>query len=217
MSLDIILVAFVAVFIFLRLRSELGKKTGNEPQPPLAGQHSRHKLHDDLQAEAEDRTSQADIIDMEEDPVLRGTYADIRKLDRSFNVAQFIDGAKSAYGMILEAFWAGDKDTLANFLDDAVIAKFGTAIAAREAGELTIENQLLDVTDASVISAELVSGRAEITVHFTSEVVAVTRNKDGKIVEGNASDAVDMNDKWTFSRDVKSRDPSWTLIATSAG
>jgi len=220
MPLDIILVAFVAVFIFLRLRSELGKKTGNEPHPPAAGglePGRRHSVDDDSHVSNEQHALPADIIDMEQDPALRRTYMDIRQLDRSFDVAQFVDGAKSAYGMILEAFWAGDRDALGNFLDDEVMAKFGAALEAREADGLKVENQLLDVTDASVISADLISGKAELTVHFTSEVVAVTRDKDGDIVEGDASDAVEMNDKWTFARDVRSSDPSWTLVATSAG
>jgi len=220
MPLDIILVAFVAVFIILRLRSELGKKTGNEPMPPAAGQHDRsgpHTLGEDQHRREDQEAGEADIIDLEENPALRRVYMDIRRADRSFDVSQFVEGAKSAYGMILEAFWAGDKGTLRNFLDDAVMANFEVALDAREAGELKVENQLLDVTDASVIGANLVDGQAELTVHFTSEVVAVTRDKDGNIVEGDASNAVEMNDKWTFARKVKSRDPSWTLIATSAG
>lgn len=220
MPLDIILVAFLAAFIFLRLRSELGKKTGNEPQPPAMGQPDSERLRDardDANAYIDQQPTEAEVIDLEENPALRHAYMDIRKADPRFDLAQFMDGAKTAYGMILEAFWSGDKATLQDFLDDAVLAKFTAAIETLEADELKVENQLLDVTKADVVGAELIGRVAQLTVHFTSDVVAVTRNKEGKIVQGDASGSVEMNDNWTFERDVTSREPAWTLVATSAG
>ncbi|PCI60556.1 MAG: preprotein translocase subunit Tim44 [Kordiimonadales bacterium] len=219
MYFDIILVAMVAVFILLRLRSELGKKTGNEPQPPAMGRgpHERRGYGDDRGEVIDMQPQEAQVIDLEEDPSLRHAYMDIRKQDPSFDLSIFTEGAKSAYQLILEAFWTGDRGTLKNFLDASVLSKFESALDTREADELKIENQLLDVTKAEVIAANLLGKVAELTVHFTSEVVAVTRDKEGKIIEGDASDAVEMNDKWTFSRDVKSGDPSWTLVATSSG
>lgn len=219
MPFDIILVAMVAAFIFFRLRSELGNKTGNEPQPPAAGrQGADHVRSTDSAGDyIEPPVNEAEVIDLEENPSLRHAYMDIRKADPAFDLAQFMEGAKSAYGMILEAFWRGDKQTLKDFLDDAVLSKFESAIDSIEADELKVENQLLDVTGAEVVSAELVGTTAQLTVHFNSEVVAVTRNKDGKVVQGDASDAVEMNDNWTFARNVKSREPGWTLVATSAG
>jgi len=215
MPFDIILVAMVAAFIFLRLRSELGKKTGNEPQPPAAGRVGRSP--NEYSENTDEPTVEAEVIDLEENPSLRRTYMDIRKADPSFDLGQFMDGAKTAYGMILEAFWKGDKQALKDFLDDEVQAKFESAIDSLEADELKVENQLLDVTSAEVTAAELDGKVAQLTVHFTSEVVAVTRDKDGKVVQGDASDAVEMNDNWTFARNVKSKEPGWTLVATSAG
>ncbi len=221
MPFDIILVAMLAAFIFLRLRSELGNKTGNEPPSSSADdQGSFEKLRraaGDLQGLKGPVAPEAEVIDLEENATLRRAYMDIRRADPSFDLGQFMEGAKSAYGMILEAFWAGDKKTLKDFLDEEVQAKFEAAIDALKADELTVDNQLLDITKAEVAAAELKGNVAELTVHFTAEVVAVTRNKDGKIIEGDASDAVEMNDSWTFARDVKSRDPAWTLVATSAG
>ena len=219
MYFDIILVAMVAVFILLRLRSELGKKTGNEPQPPAMGRGPQERRqHGDDRGEVIDMQPQeAQVIDLEEDPSLRHAYMDIRKQDPSFDLGIFTEGAKSAYQLILEAFWSGDRGTLKNFLDESVLSKFESALDTREADEHKVENQLLDVTKAEVITANLLGKIAELTVHFTSEVVAVTRDKEGKIIEGDASDAVEMNDKWTFARDVNSGDPSWTLVATSSG
>ncbi len=220
MFLDIILMAAIAAFILLRLRSELGKKTGNEPQPPAAGRNPMGQTGRTIDGYAEPAESVRDdvkVIDMEEDPKLRHAYADIRRKDSSFDPAQFVEGAQAAYRMTLEAFWEGDRDTLENLLDKSVFGQFDTAIEAREKGELTLENRLIGITDATVIAAELHGNVAELTVHFKSEIVAVTRDKSGNIIEGDASDAVETNDKWTFARDVKSDDLSWTLIATRAG
>ena len=219
MPLDIILVAFLAAFVLLRLRSELGKKTGNEPRPPAAGQQDNDQLHgphEDYE-HTDQLILEAEVIDLEENPALRHAYSDIRKADPGFDLAQFMDGAKSAYGMILEAFWNADKETLKDFLDAAVLAKFSSAIDTLEADGLTVDNQLLDITKTEVVAAELTGRVAQLTVHFTSDVVAVTRDKDSKIVQGDASGSVEMNDTWTFERDVKSREPAWTLVATSAG
>lgn len=219
MFLDIIIMAAVAAFILLRLRAELGKKTGNEPQPPAAGRgptgHSR--TIDGFAEPTEPAQDDVKVIDMEEDPKLRHAYADIRRKDSSFDPAQFLEGAKAAYRMTLEAFWEGDRDTLKNLLDKSVLGQFETAIDAREANELTLENRLIGIEGAEVILADLVGNVAELTVHFKSEIVAVTRDKSGNIIEGDASDAVETNDKWTFARDTKSRDFAWTLIATRAG
>lgn len=216
MFLDIILMAAIAAFILLRLRSELGKKTGNEPLPPAAGRNPMGHAARTIDGHAEP-ADDVKVIDMEEDPKLRHAYADIRRMDSSFDPAQFLGGAQGAYRMILEAFWEGDRETLEGMLDKSVFGQFDTAIEGRETNELTLENRLIDISEADVIAAELDGSVAELTVHFKSEIVAVTRDKNGNIVEGDASDAVETNDKWTFARDLKSDDYSWTLIATRAG
>lgn len=215
---DIIIIAMVAGFILLRLRDTLGTKTGNEPMPPAPGQADLDQLRRERDGYHNEREPlEADVIDLEEDPSLRKAYSDIRTHDRSFDVAQFVTGAKSAYGMILEAFWEGDRQTLRDFLDESVLSRFEAALDAREASGQKVENRLLDITKVDVVAAELVGKMAQLTVHFTSEIVAVTKDSDGKVIEGDASDSVEMNDNWTFARNVKSSDPSWTLVATSAG
>ena len=219
MFLDIIIVAMIAAFIALRLRSELGRKTGNEPQPPAAGRHSQGsgRTIDGYAETVESPQDDLNVIDLEENPDLRHAYADMRREDSSFDPRQFTEGACAAYRMTLEAFWIGDKDVLGSLLDKSVLGQFETAIAQREENELTLDNRLLDISSAEVIKAEIVNKVAELTVHFRSEIVAVTRDKEGNIIEGDASDAVETNDKWTFARQLRSQDPSWTLVATRAG
>lgn len=216
--MDIILLAMVAAFILLRLRSKLGEHSENDRFPPPAANrdHGRTR-HPARTYDAEATEEEPNVVDLEGDPGLRRTFMEIRKADSGFDVNQFLDGAQQAYGMILEAFWSGDRETLKNFLDDSVYSQFEAAITAREAGELTLENRIVDIDSAKVVDAEFANKIAELTVQFNSEIVAVTRDKDGNVVEGDLSDVVQMNDSWTFSRTVTSRDPRWTLVATRAG
>lgn len=216
--LEIILIAMVAAFIALRLRSELGKKTGDEPLPPAAGRRDFARNSDTtIEGEAVEVDRKSAVVDMVENPAVRTGLSQIRRADRDFNAADFIDGAKTAYGMILEAFWQGDKETLKGFLDDTVYGQFSAAIDQRETDGLTLKNKLLDITKADIVDAHLSGKKAEITVHFAAEVIAVTVDANGDVVEGDMSDATDLSDKWTFMRDTSSRDPSWALIATLAG
>jgi len=218
-AFDIIILAMVAGFIFLRLRSELGNKSGNEPLPPARGydRDSNPVINGEAQEVGEDGEPGARVVPMEGDPLLRAAYADIRRLDRSFEAGTFLQGASTAYTMILEAFWGGDRETLKNFLSDDVYNQFDAAVTAREEAGQTLENRILDMESAKVTAARVVGKVAELTVHFTTEMVSVTRDSDGKPIEGNISDTITVNDKWTFSRDLKSRNPSWTLVATRAG
>jgi len=217
--LDIILLAMLAGFIILRLRSELGKKTGNEPLPPAAPRapsgNGQSQSQADYAADVQERNDT--VIDMEEDPAIRRGYQDIRRADHSFDVPTFMQGAQAAYEMILEAFWSGDRQTLRDFLDDSVYNQFSAALDAREANGYRVENKLIEIDKADVIKAQLSGRMAEITVHFKAELIAVTKDKDGNLIEGDLSDAVEVNDRWTFARDTKSRDPNWLLVATRAG
>lgn len=217
--LDIILLAMLAGFIILRLRSELGKKTGNEPLPPAAPRASHGGEQGGTAANQRSNAParEDNVIDMEEDAGLRRGYQDIRRADHNFDVPTFVQGARAAYEMILEAFWAGDRDTLKEFLDDGVFNQFSAALDAREQNGYRVENKLIDIDEANIIKAQLTGRTAEITVHFKAELIAVTKDADGNLVEGDLSDAVEVNDRWTFARDTKSRDPNWLLVATRAG
>lgn len=216
--LDIVIMAALAAFIFLRLRSELGKKTGNEPLPPAAGRTpypgvEGQTIEGDV---VQVKSGQADVVDLIQDPEVRAGLGKIRHADRHFDAATFLEGAQSAYAMVLEAFWTGDKTALADFLDPKVLEQFGSAIDQREAEGLTLNNKLLDITDASIVTADLKGRTAEITVQFSAEVIAVTRDASGAVVDGDVSDATQLNDKWTFVRETNAREPNWLLVATLA-
>lgn len=217
--IDIIIIAALGAFIFLRLRSELGNKSGTEHLPPAANRSSRGDNRDtDSYGRPVDVQQDDDsVVELEGDPALRRVFQDIRRVDRSFNVPQFLSGAEGAYRMILEAFWSGDSATLKEFLSKDISDQFIGAVDARADAGHTLDNRLLDVDNAKVIEGHLDGKTAELTVKFTAEILAVTRDSDGTVIEGDASDAVTVNDQWTFARDISSRDPKWILIATRAG
>ncbi|WP_294289154.1 Tim44/TimA family putative adaptor protein, partial [uncultured Sphingomonas sp.] len=184
MLVYVILLAMVAAFLALRLYSVLGKRTGHEQQPlPRAAE-------DRPVAQAVPRTIDVtpDVRESGPRAVETGAEGGLRQIvqaDSSFDVAQFIEGAKSAYRMVLEAFWKGDRDTLAFLVEDNVRGEFESAIDAREAAGETLENRLVSIERAAITDATLTGKVARITVRFDADIAAVTRDKDGNVIAGS--------------------------------
>lgn len=150
------------------------------------------------------------VFDIAAEPGIRQMLA----ADRSFDVARFRDGAKSAYGLILDAFWSGNRDELRNLCDDEVYESFSSSIDQRtERGE-TLENRLVRIDEARIVDAEYDAPNARITVRFDADIAAVVRGPDGELVAGSLTDAVATHDLWTFARDLRSNDPNWILVET---
>jgi len=116
--------------------------------------------------------------------------------------------------MIVTAYAAGDTATLRPLLADDVYDKFSGAIAARAKARETLQTTLVGITSADILEADVRGRDATITVKFISEQINVTRDAEGRIVDGDASTVTPVTDIWTFSRNLRSRDPNWTLIAT---
>ncbi|MDG1437676.1 MAG: Tim44/TimA family putative adaptor protein, partial [Emcibacteraceae bacterium] len=130
-------------------------------------------------------------------------------------VPSFYDGAEYAYGMILNAFWTGDVKTLKNFLNREVCTQFEDAISAMKEDGKSFENELNDVEKIELVDVSLDGSMAELTVRYNSHMTIVVKDADGKTVDGDAEKVVSIVDVWTFCRDVKRRDPNWTLVSTS--
>jgi predicted lipid-binding transport protein (Tim44 family) len=141
----------------------------------------------------------------------------IAAADPRFDLLAFLEGAKGAYGVILEAFWKGDKETLRELTDDDVFAGFSSAIDARAAAGETLDNRLIRIEDATISSAGLDGRTARIAVLFVSDIAAVTRDNTGAVVAGSLDDAIESRDVWTFSRNVDARSPDWVLDETDEG
>jgi predicted lipid-binding transport protein (Tim44 family) len=210
----IVILALVALFIGLRLYSVLGERTGHEQQPiPKAAEHDARATPQVTQPVAAP-PARVESGDMAFVPTAGPGVRAILAADSNFDVARFLDGAKSAYRMILESFWKGDLDALRGHVDAHVYDAFASAVEQRKQDGLTLDNRLVTIEQAVISEASLERGVAILTVRFEADIAAVTRNTEGQVVAGSLSDAVQTRDLWTFRRDTGSRDPNWLLIET---
>ena len=222
MSMTIIILAAIAGFLGLRLYSVLGKRTGHEqqPLPPQADRAVEPRMvNGGTSSNTQDNAAshdRANGVDLAFEPRAGEGLQKIALADRSFDPVQFIEGAKIAYPMILNAYWAGDKETLARLCDDDVAEAFGSAIDDRVSRGETLENKFISFENIVISDALFDNGIARIAVKFDAFITAVTRGADDTIMAGSMSDAVELHDIWTFSRNIASKDPNWLLDETDA-
>jgi len=210
----IVILALVALFIGFRLYSVLGERTGHEQQPILKPAESDARAAPPVAQPPVAPPAPPETGDLAFVPTAGPGVRAILAADSAFDVARFLEGAKSAYRMILEAFWKGNLDVLRSHVDDHVYDAFKTAVDQRASEGLTLDNRLVAIEQAVISEATLERGAAIVTVRFEADIAAVTRNSDGQVVAGSLSDAVQTRDLWTFRRDTNSRDPNWLLIET---
>ncbi|MCW2362929.1 MULTISPECIES: Tim44/TimA family putative adaptor protein [Sphingobium] len=213
----IVVLAMIFALLALRLYSVLGKRTGHEQRQLPTPADDRPAAPMPSSGQVDNRTPAQRAADnavaVPAQPGLRSIIA----TDRNFDVAQFLGGAKAAYGMILEAYWKGDRETLRTYCADDVYEAFSAAIDQREADGLTMDNKLVRIEDARIDAARVESGTAFIAIHFEADLSAVTRDRDGNVVAGSLDDAISTAETWTFSRNLSSRDPNWELVETDEG
>jgi predicted lipid-binding transport protein (Tim44 family) len=217
---DIILFAMVAGFLVLRLRSVLGRRTGNERRRDLFVRRPRaapEKGPTLIEAAAPAVAATTTTTP----PPSAGAVAEgldqIHRSDPSFDPSQFLEGARVAFEMIVTAFANGDKAGLRPLLSDEVFQQFVTAIDERTSAKETLETRILRLDSSDIIEAELLGRNAHVTVKLTSQQINVTRAMDGSIVDGDPEHPTEKTDYWTFARDTRSADPNWVLVATSSG
>ncbi|EJL34110.1 Tim44/TimA family putative adaptor protein [Novosphingobium sp. AP12] len=230
MTPEIVILAMIAAFLGLRLYSVLGRRAEHEEEPIQGRFEGRQgqqpgaprvaaPAKPDARGEDRARTQQPQRLremPLASPSVERG-LAEIAQIDRRFDAAAFVEGARSAYRMILEAFWKGDKAELRNLCDDDVYAGFADAIDARIAAGETLDNRLIRIEETTLVAAGVESGFARITLRFRTDIAAVTRDAEGNVIAGSLDDAIEAIDLWTFGRAVNSPDPDWLLEETDEG
>jgi predicted lipid-binding transport protein (Tim44 family) len=222
----------LAVFIFLRLRNVLGQRTGNE-RPPYD-----RAARNVVQGAPESNVvpipgtviDQAPLVPTAEvapptdrwkgvaeagTPLAQGLDG-IASQDSSFDPRHFVSGARSAYEMIVLAFANGDRRALKDLLSSEVYDSFDAAIKERERQERKIETRFVSIDKAEIVGAEARERSTQLTIRFVSQMISVTRDKTGAIVDGNPDKVADITDVWTFARDPTSRDPNWKLVGTGS-
>ncbi len=216
---DLILFAMIAAFLVLRLRSVLGRRTGFErpPQERPAGYDPRggRTIEGAAEEVAPPPAGAAKGRHGLPDPrsPVGQALGRIIGVDPDFDPNRFLDGAETAFRMIVKAFAAGDRATLKALLSDDTYAGFEQAITAREQAGETQQTEIRGVQEVAVEAADLRGTVADVTVRFVTDQVNLTTGRNGEVTHG--SDAVtELTDLWTFQRDLRSTDPTWRLVAT---
>ncbi len=208
----------VAAFLGLRLYSVLGRRAEQEEESVPQRFDSDDKPVGMVRPATASPAVPARPVELEGVmPAVERGIREIAAADSGFNLAQFLDGARSAYRMVLEAFWNADRETLRELCDDDVYEGFVSAIDAREAAGETLENALIRIEETRIHSASLDGRMARISVLFIADLASVTRDKDGTVIAGSLDDAIESRDVWTFSRNTAARDPNWVLDETDEG
>jgi predicted lipid-binding transport protein (Tim44 family) len=223
-----IIFLIIAVVVFMRLGSVLGRRTGNEPspfdprvKPPTAGARNDNVVS--LPPRERGSAVPAESLDLE--PLskyaapgtpLHDGLVQLIKTSPDFDPEHFLAGARVAYEMIVTAFAQGDRAALKNLLASDVYDGFVAAITERERKGESAELTFVGIEDSKLTAAELDGRSTRVSVRFVAELITCTRDKEGGVIEGDPSEVQTIRDAWTFARDVGSRDPNWKLVATEA-
>ena len=232
---DIIFFALIAVFVILRLRSALGRRTGQNRQRPNDvfsrstepdSQNNNKVIHLPVNDEvAQDEAFEKELSDISDDQqesqkssvdVMKDSLSRIRLADPNFSPRTFLVGAKGAFEMIVEAFAAGDTASLRPLLGDDVYDEFAEAIRARIASKEITETTIVSIDSTDIVSANLEGSTAQVTIQFVSQQMSVTRDEEGSMLEGQSGSVVRVIDLWTFARNTRSLDPNWAVVETRA-
>ncbi|MBB4093805.1 Tim44 domain-containing protein [Ochrobactrum pecoris] len=215
-----------AVIIFLQLRNVLGRRTGSE-KPPF-DPYTSARSADAAPASGETdnvvslprRPGEKDFTAIDKaapagTPINDGLRA-IYAVDPAFDPASFVDGVKIAYEMIVMSYADGDRKVLKNLLSKDVFEGFVSAIDERETRGESVRSSFVGIDKAEITGAEMKGSEAHVTVNIVSQMISSTYDKDGKLIDGDPENVLEIKDLWTFARDTRSRDPNWKLVATEA-
>jgi predicted lipid-binding transport protein (Tim44 family) len=218
---DIVILALIAGFILLRLRSVLGSKMGNDhpdyfnrPANVLPEKLEPVVQIDEKSLKPKPQEETDAYMATLSNPAVSEVLNSIKDKDTQFSATHFLEGARGAFEMIFEAFAKGDGETLKFLLSDPIFQEFSKHMAARGTQENKTETTLVSVQAKDITHASIDGTVAHITVKILSEQVTVVRNPKGEIVDGNPSDIHHVDDNWTFERDVTAKNPNWKVIET---
>ena len=229
MDLFTLLPLLAAIFLFWKLRSVLGTRNGAErpPYDPYVGEKSQTDAEAETdnvvtlpgarppraEAKSDAGPDAIDRIAGDDSDLKKGLRA-IEARDEDFDPGEFLDGARMAYEMIVQAFAEGDKRTLKNLLSREVFENFEAVIDERSTRGETVRSSFVGIEKADIVHAEVSREEAQITVRFVSQIISATLDDKEAVIDGDLNEVAEVTDSWTFARPVRSRDPNWKLVAT---
>ena len=202
--MNILLVVF-AVVAFIRLRSTLGKRTGNE-EPLGYKKTPAAKQSNEINSFSSDKTAKLPTQEV---------LSQITKKDKNFTQESFLSGAKSVYQMIIKSYALGDLEDVKQFLGKDVYLGFLSAVDSRIKSEHKLFNELINFDSVEISEAGIIGGNFEITVSFKTKIISYATNKDGQTIEGNQDSPQSITDTWVFEKSINSQDPNWVLVSTN--
>ena len=223
LSPDLIFFLLVAVFLIVRLRSVLGRRTGNEKKSKDIFTYQDSILEPDKKKVLEQKTSlkrklsvglpEKKLNNLKSDKGLEKIFY----FDKNFSTKKFLEGAKIAFQSIIKTYAKGEINKIKNLLSNNVFSAFSNEIKSRAKKKHSLEHTLISLKSADIEKINVRSSIADIVVKFASEQVNLLKNEKGKILSGNDEYIENHTDYWTFSKDLKSSNPNWRLIVTKSG
>ena len=212
--IDILILAMIAIFIINRLKNVLGKKTGNEHD--IVEKYSRGKTNfkesppDQISKSNQNQKTVNDVF-FHNDPKINSDLREIYNQDENFDSKEFLDGSKKAFEFIIKNYSEEKLEPLKKLLSSSIHKDFKSQIDARVKKSQNLDITIIGIKSAEIVNASLKSKIALICVKFSSEQVQVVKDLEGKIVEGDNNQILSIDEKWSFSKNLKSKDPNWTL------
>lgn len=213
--IQLLVLAGIAIFLILRLKNVLGSREGFE-KPPVTDQ-SPARRNTGPAFEVIEGGPDLDITDhVPADSASGKALAEMKRIEPTFNVTEFLGGARQAYEMIVMGYERGDLDQIKPFLSEEIYESFVDGVAAREDQGLTIEAEFIGVRETELVSASIDSetNEAEVTIRFVGELTSAVRDAAGDIVEGSLTAVKRQKDAWVFARTMGADDPNWLLVST---
>jgi len=214
--IELLILFAIAAFVLFRLKSVIGTRTGYEAPPDYLHRGRPGAADKAVERKGPKPDPDEDELDRTLPPGAAAALADMRRAEPDFDLAGFLDGARSAYEMILMAYESGDRDTLRSLLAPDVYDAFEQVIAKREAQGLKVEARFVGVRDIRLERAAFDphDAEADLTIRFVGELITAVRDPENRVVEGDPSEVRRQTDVWTFSRRMGAADPNWLLTAT---
>lgn len=223
MPIDLLIYIVIAAVLVIWLRNTLGTRHGEERDRSAALDQLEKKIQDN--GKIVDITDQVTFVDETALASLKGVsfegddaaseIADLCRFDPRFDVREFVEGAREAFPMIVEAFAKGDLRTLKDLLAPSVYESFEQAVEDRISRGETVSTEIHAVKTVKIMQVKRIESMVFIKLRFIADETCVIRDREGAVLSGNPDRITTMNDVWTFGRDVRSKDPTWFLYETA--